>query len=52
MKDNKRSLGRHMLLELYNCPEDVLDNQEKIEGWNRQIQGVCNKIIMNNHIDL
>ena len=31
MKNNKKPLGRHMLLELYKCPKDMLDNQEKIE---------------------
>jgi S-adenosylmethionine decarboxylase proenzyme len=27
----KKSLGRHMLLELYDCPQEILNNQEKIE---------------------
>ena len=27
----KKSLGRHMLLELYDCPQEILNNQEIIE---------------------
>lgn len=32
MKQTLNFLGRHMLLELYQCPQDILDNINKIEA--------------------
>lgn len=31
MNSPKKPLGRQMLLELYDCPEEMLDDQNKIE---------------------
>lgn len=32
MQNKKKSLGRHMLLELYDCPEKILNDQNTIES--------------------
>lgn len=37
----KKSLGRHMLLELYGCPEAILNNQERIK---RILIAVVNRV--------